>query len=331
MNTQLFAEILQILATHSKDLYGGELVYIEKQGFYIKNNGLYHSLDGLTTLSPEMTENKVFELSNSASVKTLLRTVVAPSALGSRSVFAQSPDGIRFVIGDSELSQEDFSRIEDKYEIYDLSPKYQNPYLQQLLREIRILTIEALARAERQRKRRSEIIKVWQKAQEYAEQNDFIKLEETRDRLLSLSGRQLSGVKNTIKRQVSEEFKEEYKTFIRKIKIYITVIITLFFSITLAGVSIRFKHIQSYVNQISIKTAPQQNTTGKIKKLTEQDIIKAVSEYNQSVSKTNQITTWRKQKIINCLSGKNINKQALRDSIEKFANPSYRFWLNCKN
>ena len=282
------------------------------------------SLDGRTTLFDVAKENRIYLLDSDKDVSELVRKVFGTLPQGGRNVGGGWSQGWRFVVGDTELTANQ-EAIADKYGIDDLSENFSNPYYKQILAEIRKLTIEAIERATRNKKSKKEILLLWDKVREQAEQNDYLGLEESRDELLKLAGKQKRGENASLIREAKKEIRDEiWGKVKRTLKIW-TVVVLFFVSVSFSLLySFSGKTNLNQPKSNSIKTEQSQIKRQSKQIISEQDIINAISKYNQIQSKGNQIYQWRKQKIIEALRGKQMTKQELDDTIKVMARSE--FW-----
>jgi len=325
----MIADLLKILNFYSQAINGKPLVYIKDKGFFLletatDDNGqvkfIYEGLDGTTTLFDLPDGTKVYRLDSHQSVAQLVREIGATSALHGRSVFAAQAQGWRFTVADFQLSQQQ-QRLAEKYNIEDLAQQYENPFLRQILTELRVLTVQAIEKAVRNKKSKREILLTWEQIRQQAAQNNIVELEDLRDKLLRLSGKQKRGENASLIREAKKELRQEIQQkVLRTLKIWTVVV--LFFSSLALGVSFRLNRHYSVASLSSDTTA----TTAPA--LTQARINQAINHYN--ATHTDKIYSWRQSKITLYLLRhySAMTDDQLRQAIDTLATTAYPFWRN---
>ena len=328
----MIADLLNILNSYSIALHGKPLAYIQNRGFYLvegyqdQSTGeiryMLTSLDGTTTLFDVPKGQKVYHLDSEKSITQLVRDGVAAGSLLGRSAAAMQSQGYRFTVGNLDLSQEQ-ERIAEKYGIEDLSQMYENVFLKQILREIRKLTIEAIERATRNKKGKREILLVWEQVKEQAEQNNFVELEDLRDRLLRLAGKQKRGENASLIREAKREIREElWGKVVRTLKIWTTVVV--FFTAVAVAIAVNVK--SSDRRTMGQSLAKSENVLTRKDTLTLERIERAIDRHNRTTR--DEIYPWREEKIKAYLlkNFASLSDERLGEMIDTLATTKYPFW-----
>ena len=328
----MIADLLKILNSYSIALHGKPLAYVQNRGFYLvesyqdQTTGeiryMLTSLDGTTTLFDVPKGQRVYHLDSERSITEFVRDSVASGSLLGRSVGAMQSQGYRFTVGSLDLSQEQ-ERIAEKYGIEDLSQMYENVFLKQILQEIRKLTIEAIERATRNKKGKREILLVWEQVKEQAEQNNFVELEDLRDRLLRLSGKQKRGENASLIREAKREIREElWGKVVRTLKIWTTVVV--FFTAVAVAVAVNVNTSDRRPEGQSL--AENENVLTRKDTLTLERIERAIDRHNRTSQ--DEIYKWRAEKIKNYLlkNYPSLSDERLREMIDTLATTKYPFW-----
>jgi uncharacterized protein (DUF433 family) len=326
------ADLFKILNYYSIQLNGKPLAYVQGKGFFLveryrdnvtgEQKSVFESFDGTTTLFDLPQDTKVYYLDNDKSLAQLVRDGVATVPQDSRNSVGIGAAGWRFTVANAELSDAQ-ERIAEKYGIEDLAAEYENPFLKQILSELRKLTIEVIERATRNKKGKREILLIWEQVRKQAEQNNLVELEDLRDRLLRLSGKQKRGENAALIREAKKEIREElWGKVIRTLKIW-TAVVVFFVSVPLAVSFTMTMHKKEIINQ----KETEKTVADSVPTLTEARIKQMINLYNSQHSETN-IYQWREGKIIEFLTR---NYTALTDTdlqkaIDTLATTRYPFW-----
>jgi len=323
MNTaHFYIHLLQALQTS----IGGRLAYIAGQGFffvetYSTDEGTrhtFHSIDGLTTISEVPKEHQVYFLDDEKSLSELVRNIVATPALHGRNVFATQAQSWRYIVGNTDLTEAQ-ERIAQKYDVQDIAQSYENEFYKQILKELRKLTVEALEKAIRNKKSKKNILLTWQKIQEAAQSNDFLALEEYRDELLRLSGKQKRGENAALIREAKREIRDEiWHKVIRTLKIWTTVVV--FFAAVGLGLSYRVSSKRVYIEPAEAETQEP------VPQLTASRIDSLIDVHNRKGK--NIIYGWRREKIKEYLLSRytTLSNAQLKQAIDTLSYTKYSFW-----
>ncbi len=263
-------------------------------------------------------EHRVYFLDDEKSIAELVRNIVGTPALHGRNVFATQAQSWRYVVGNTDLTEAQ-ERIAQKYDVQDIAQSYENEFYKQILRELRKLTVEALEKAIRNKKSKKNILLTWQKIQEAAQSNDFLALEDYRDELLRLSGKQKRGENAALIREAKREIRDEiWHKVIRILKIWTTVV--MFFAAVGFGLSYRFgakNHDTEPTLEQLAQQAPQ---------LTPSRIDSVIDEHNRNGK--NVIYSWRRQKIKEYLLSRytTLSDAQLKQAIDTLSYTKYPFW-----
>ena len=290
-----------ILLSHlARRVYGAPLSYVEKAGFFLvqrigQETVLQPLDDDSTTLFLESVEKKrkVYFLDSAKDVSLLVRNSVATLSEHNRNT-----------VGTPSLhipeSSEATKKLAEKYNLIDFSEKIDLPQPRQLAKLTYRLILEALAKAQKQKKSKTKIItEYYRPALSAVEEKDFLALEHIKDDVVNYLGMQTRAIESRQIQQAKKTLWKDVKRRLFWLSFGIVAVIFLF----VGRLLYRPTANTSAVNQVEVILQPA-------------DIENYIEKYE--AQNNVKVYPWRRKKIIETLTDAELTQEQINDTLEYY-------------